>query len=64
LESALHKAALKGNIQIAELLIDKFAHLDIPSKAGYTPLHHAARFDVREANYLKKGVAMIVRTFI
>lgn len=41
----LHVAVANGYRQIARLLIDAGAEVDIMDDAGYTPLHVAAKFN-------------------
>jgi ankyrin repeat protein len=40
-ESALHRAVLRGDVKVAELLLDKGANLDAPDAKGWTALHKA-----------------------
>ena len=40
----LHISAANGYHQIARLLIDAGAEVDVIDDAGYTPLHVAAKF--------------------
>jgi hypothetical protein len=56
-ETPLHRAALKGDLKIASLLISHGADIDFPGRDGATPLHVAAcRGHLAMARYLvKKG---------
>ncbi|MDH4240830.1 MAG: ankyrin repeat domain-containing protein [Phycisphaerae bacterium] len=40
--TALHAAAHKGNVEIAEYLLKQGANVDVKDKDGYTPLHNTA----------------------
>jgi len=42
LETALHKAAEKGNIEIVKLLLENGAKIDVEDTEGWRPLHMAA----------------------
>jgi hypothetical protein len=44
-ETPLHCAARKGNIKVAQLLLDRGAGVNLKNSKGWTPLHSAVYFD-------------------
>ncbi|MBV8890071.1 MAG: ankyrin repeat domain-containing protein [Alphaproteobacteria bacterium] len=58
--TALHIAAINGNLQIVAILIKAHAKLDIKDKLGNTPLHYAAERNQVETAQLLLDVGAAV----
>lgn len=57
--TALHLAAKVGNPQVADLLLKKGAHADLPDGRGRIPLHDAAYYNVEGSGHLAVAAQLI-----